>query len=52
MADPEDPESWYSQFKASGAFGDPVCQINGLGEIPAVQAIYVAHVKAVVDQIA
>ena len=52
MADPEDPESWYSQFKAAGAFDNVDCQINGLGEIPAVQDIYVAHVKAVVDQIA
>ena len=52
MADPEDPESWFSQFTAAGAFDKVDCQINGLGEIPAVQAIYVAHVKAVVDQIA
>ncbi len=52
MADSEDPESWYSQFKAAGAFDNVDCQINGLGEIPAVQDIYVAHVKAVVDQIA
>ena len=51
MADPEDPESWYSQFTAAGAFDSVDCQINGLGEIPAVQDIYVAHVKAVVDQI-
>ena len=52
MADPEDPESWFSQFTAAGAFDKVDCQINGLGEIPAVQDIYVAHVKAVVDQIA
>ena len=52
MADPEDPESWFSQFTAAGAFDKVDCQINGLGEIPAVQAIYVAHVKAVVDQTA
>ena len=52
MADPEDPESWFSQFTAAGAFDNVDCQINGLGEIPAVQDIYVAHVKAVVDQIA
>ena len=52
MADPEDPESWFSQFTAAGAFDKVDCQISGLGEIPAVQAIYVAHVKAVVDQIA
>ena len=44
MADPEDKESWYSQFKASGAFDKVDCQIAGLGEIPAVQALYVTHV--------
>ncbi|MBR3181906.1 MAG: sirohydrochlorin cobaltochelatase [Eggerthellaceae bacterium] len=52
MADPEDPESWVSQFNAAGAFDSVDCQINGLGEIPAVQDIYVAHVKAAVDSIA
>ena len=43
MADPEDPESWFSQFTASKAFDKVDCQIKGLGEIPAVQQIYVAH---------
>ena len=51
MADPEDEESWYSQFTASGNFDKVDCQINGLGEIPAVQDIYVAHVTAAVDQV-
>ena len=49
MADPEDPESWVSQFKASGAFKDVTCQVAGLGEIPAVQSIYVAHVTDAVN---
>ena len=44
MADPEDPESWYSQFKAAGAFDKIDCQIKGLGEIPEIQDLYVAHV--------
>ncbi len=48
MADPEDEESWFSQFTASGAFKNIDCQINGLGEIPAIQQIYVDHVKAVI----
>jgi cobalamin biosynthesis Co2+ chelatase CbiK len=49
MADPEDPESWLSQFTASGNFTDGVeCQIAGLGEIPDVQKVYVDHVTAVV----
>ena len=46
MADPEDPESWLSQFSAAG-FDSVVCQINGLGEIPVVQDTYVAHTAAV-----
>ena len=48
MADPEDEESWFSQFKASGAFDDVQCQIKGLGEIAAVQQIYVAHTAAAI----
>ena len=48
MADPEDPESWLSQFTAAKAFDKVDCQINGLGEIPAVQQIYVDHVKAAI----
>jgi len=48
MADPEDPESWFSQFTAAKAFDKVDCQINGLGEIPAIQQIYVDHVKAAI----
>jgi len=44
MADPEDPESWVSQFNAAGAFDSVDCQINGLGEILAVQDLYIKHV--------
>ena len=47
MADPDDPESWLSQFGASGKFDAVMCQIAGLGEIPAVLDIYVAHTAAV-----
>ena len=43
MADPEDPESWISQFTASGAFDSVECQIAGLGRIDLVQALYVLH---------
>ena len=49
MADPEDPESWYSQFTAAGAFDSVDCQIAGLGEIPEIQQIYVAHVGDVIN---
>ena len=51
MADPEDPESWYSQFKASGAFDSVDCQINGLGELPAVQALYVSHAGEAISKV-
>ena len=43
MAGKDDPESWYSQFTASGNFDSVDCQIAGLGELPDVQSIYVAH---------
>jgi len=42
MAGDED-DSWKSMFIASGAFESVDCQIEGLGGIPAVQEIYVAH---------
>ena len=50
MADPEDEESWLSQFTASGAFESIDCQIAGLGRIPAVQALYVAHSAAAIGE--
>ncbi|MBR3302407.1 MAG: sirohydrochlorin cobaltochelatase [Firmicutes bacterium] len=47
MADPEDEESWFSQFTAEGNFAaeNVFCQIKGLGEIPDVQQIYIQHIK-------
>ena len=50
MADPDDEESWLSQFTASGNFDSVDCQIAGLGEIPAIQDLYVAHVGAVLPE--
>jgi cobalamin biosynthesis Co2+ chelatase CbiK len=47
MADPEDPESWFSMFTASKKFEKIDCQIAGLGRLADVQALYVAHVQAV-----
>lgn len=47
MADPEDPESWYSTFAAAGYEVEPV--LEGLGQIPAIQQIYVEHVQAAID---
>ena len=47
MADPEDPESWISMFTASAKFDKIDCQIAGLGRLADVQALYAAHVQAV-----
>ncbi|MBQ1817680.1 MAG: sirohydrochlorin cobaltochelatase [Clostridia bacterium] len=47
MADPEDPESWVSMFAASAKFDKIDCQIAGLGRLADVQALYAAHVQAV-----
>ena len=41
MADPDDPESWYSRFTAAGY--ETVCIIEGLGQIAAVRDIYADH---------
>ena len=44
MADTEDEESWASIFGAALGADNVTCQIKGLGEIPAVQQVYVAHI--------
>ncbi len=49
MADPDDPESWISQFTAAGLFLEVKTQIAGLGRIADVQALYVAHAGAVIN---
>ena len=48
MADPEDEESWLSQFTASGNFESIDTQIAGLGRIEEIEAIYVEHTGAAV----
>jgi len=45
MADPDDDESWYSMFTATGNFDSVECQIKGLGELKDVQDLYVYHVN-------
>ncbi len=45
----DDEDSWKSMFNASGAFESVDCQIAGLGEIDAIQQIYVAHTKAALE---
>ena len=42
----DDEDSWLSQFNASGKFDSVDTQIAGLGEIKAVQDLYVAHTAA------
>lgn len=41
MADADDPDSWYSRFRAAGY--DVDCVIEGLGQIPAIRDIYADH---------
>ena len=48
MAGAED-DSWLSQFNAAGYFDSVDTQIAGLGEIDAIQQIYVDHTKAAMD---
>lgn len=46
----DDDDSWKSLFTADGSFESIDCQIAGLGEIPSVQDMYVAHTGAVVNK--
>ena len=48
MAGDDDDDSWKSQFVASGNFDSVDCQIAGLGEVSAIQDIYVAHTAAAI----
>ena len=47
----DDDDSWKSMFEASGAFEKIDTQIAGLGEIEAIQQIYVDHTKAAIDSL-
>lgn len=51
MAGP-DEDSWKSMFEASGKFETVEAQIVGLGRIPAIQELYVAHTAAVMGETA
>ena len=46
----DDADSWKSMFTASGSFESVDAQISGLGSIPAVQELYVAHTAAVIGE--
>ena len=45
----DDDDSWKSLFEASKNFDSVKTQIAGLGEIDAIQQLYVAHTKAAMD---
>ncbi len=45
----DDEDSWKSMFTASGKFDSVDAQIAGLGQIPAIQDLYVAHTAAVME---
>ena len=47
----DDGDSWKSLFKAAGYFYKVDTQIAGLGEIPEIQQIYVAHTKAAIESL-
>lgn len=45
----DDEDSWKSMFMASGKFDSVDVQIAGLGQIPAIQDLYVAHAAAAME---
>ena len=47
----DDDDSWKSQFEASKAFDKIDTQIAGLGEIEAIQQIYVEHTKNAIESL-
>lgn len=48
----DEEDSWKSMFLADGSFTKVDTQISGLGGIPAVQQLYVAHAQEAVDSLA
>ncbi len=46
----DDEDSWKSQFEASGTFDSIDTQIAGLGEIKAIQDLYVAHTADAINE--
>jgi cobalamin biosynthesis Co2+ chelatase CbiK len=46
----DDDDSWKSMFLASGNFESVTAQIAGLGEISAVQELYIAHTAAAINE--
>ncbi|MDR1450581.1 MAG: sirohydrochlorin cobaltochelatase [Propionibacteriaceae bacterium] len=46
----DEPDSWKSQFEAAGF--EVECVLEGLGQNPDIQKLYVEHAKAAIDQAA
>ena len=46
-----DDDSWLSQFNAAGCFDSVDTQIAGLGEIAAIQDLYIDHTQAAIDSL-
>ena len=46
----DDADSWKSMFTASGSFENVETQISGLGSIPEIQDLYIAHTVAVIGE--
>ena len=46
----DDADSWKNMFTASGNFENVETQISGLGSIPAIQDLYIAHTAAVIGE--
>ena len=47
----DDEDSWKSMFEDAGLFAGIECQISGLGRIPAVQELYIAHATAAIASV-
>ena len=46
----DDEDSWKSMFLADGSFEKVDALIAGLGQMEAIQAMYVAHTDAVIEE--
>ena len=46
----DDADSWKSMFTVSGSFENVETQISGLGSIPEIQDLYIAHTAAVIGE--
>jgi len=47
----EDEDSWISMFNACEYFNSVSAQVAGIGRIPDIQSIYVAHAKKAIDSV-